>query len=143
MLTVEECVCCKDIAKIRTAKLCITLEADFEALCLNTAVLRAAQIDVPVSREHAEIVDDHMQVQSTEIVQSPQVSLCCRRYKYTAYRQVDLELPRTMQQCPAVLRSAVYTGTIPAGNVQRVPPCTSAVSSAKRKKKRFVLKQTF
>lgn len=131
MLTVEECVCCKDIAEIRTAKLCITLKADFEAPCLNTAVLRAAQIDVPVSREDAEIADDHMQVQSTEIMQSPQVSLCCRRYKYTAYQQVDLGLPRTMQQtCPAVLCSAVYTGTIPVGNVQRVPPCTSAVSPA-------------
>lgn len=69
MLTVEECVCCKDIAESRTAKLCVTLEADFEALCLNTAVLRAAQIDVPISREDAEIVDDHMQVQLTEIVQ--------------------------------------------------------------------------
>ncbi|KAH7950231.1 hypothetical protein HPB49_021359 [Dermacentor silvarum] len=60
MPTVEECVCCKDIAEILSTKLCVTLEADFEALCLNTAVLRVAYIDVHVNREDAEIVDDHM-----------------------------------------------------------------------------------
>ncbi|KAH7979641.1 hypothetical protein HPB49_010231 [Dermacentor silvarum] len=75
MPTVEECVCCKDIAEMRTAKLCVTLETDFEAPCLNTAVLRVAYIDVHVNREDAEIVDDHMHVQSTEIVRRALKSL--------------------------------------------------------------------
>ncbi|KAL1443316.1 hypothetical protein MTO96_030334 [Rhipicephalus appendiculatus] len=64
-----ECVCCKDIAEIRTEQLCVTLDADFEVVCLNTAVLRVAYIDAHVNREYAEIADDHT------------------RYRYTAYRQ--------------------------------------------------------
>ncbi|XP_037513143.1 uncharacterized protein LOC119389817 [Rhipicephalus sanguineus] len=59
MPTLAECICCKDIAEIRTEQLCVTLDADFEALCLNTAVLRVAYIDVHVNREDAEIADDH------------------------------------------------------------------------------------
>ncbi|KAL1484697.1 hypothetical protein MTO96_032434 [Rhipicephalus appendiculatus] len=59
MPTVAECICCKDIAEIRNERLCVTLEADFEVLCLNTAVLRVAYIEDYVNREDAEIADDH------------------------------------------------------------------------------------